>query len=662
MRRRYPMRLFAFAVILLLAIWQQPAHGCSLQLSDEFHEGFVFYGVVVAHVESKFEEQAAWGIEVVPQYPFRVPGGRPGDPYDIYPMDLMPDCSQVPTRIGAGIAQQLPVGSVVGVVGRDAAPLGLPGDVATDPLGVLFTVPPGCDVAVLAGIVHDYRQRDVPCGNYRFEANKDIALLETASFSLRVETLERLAQYDLSLSYAALVAKYLPEAQGRPLLELRYPRMSDEECARLARSEPIAVDHARLWERCSQPAPYEAADRWRLYDAIRLGRIDEVRSFLAQGGDPNALLRGTPLGYVHPLAVAIRARREEIALALLRAGADFEGSGASFYSLTSAGMARVLDFLLEENPSRIEAELGLANACEHGHYEIFEVVLRQAAARSFDLGETLAATVAHCIGIAATDAARMLLERGVEPTDSMLFTAARWSQLGMVRSLLALGVDPRARYRDLGDPGGRYDGAAAIDFAWSEYAYKSPDAQRRAAYVLYELAVVGPPLRSGERLEGIAVSAVAELDRYAEPREKLVAAAGMGVYDVVEDITSSGALPREDLTAAARAALEARYPDVARLLVEHGADPGGGTLHLAIRTAQPGIVAYLLERGADPREAIDGQTPLEAWLERDDGYASADVFYRLADAGADVCGFLERAERDELRIDVALSLPPECAD
>ena len=58
------IRFLAFALIGLSALSQDPARACSLRLKDEFHDGFVFYGIVVGHVESTYEEQPAWGIDV----------------------------------------------------------------------------------------------------------------------------------------------------------------------------------------------------------------------------------------------------------------------------------------------------------------------------------------------------------------------------------------------------------------------------------------------------------------------------------------------------------------------------------------------------------------------------------------------------------------------
>ena len=221
--------------------------------------------------------------------------------------------------LASEIAQRFAVGSIVGVIGVVPKGTPVPGDVDVR-WSELFAVARGCDFAELAVRRHDCGEFMVPCGKYRFEANKDIALLESAPQEQRLEILGRLTEYLGYVRFLDLLAKYAPDATtGRRLLGLRYGEMAALSClATQQELEPLEwQQRVRRDEYCMQDDPYDSLppDTWNLYEAIAHNRIGVVERFLSQGGDPNEPLRGTPMGWVHPLRVAVAGRNEAIVLA-----------------------------------------------------------------------------------------------------------------------------------------------------------------------------------------------------------------------------------------------------------------------------------------------------------------------------------------------------------
>lgn len=637
----------ALSFIVLAAIWRS-AGACSLATPIEPVAGFVFYGEVLEIVEAPFRPGLTFGIRIAPRLEFRVPERTSDDTYEVYPFGLAADCSSTATTRD-DIADRFPLGSIVGVIGVVPNRTPSPGDIDVDVRwSTLFALRPGCDLAVLARRKHDYRGYDVPCGHYRFEANKDIALLETAPPVERLEILSRLAEYQGYVRFLDLLAKYAPDvAAGRRFLAARYGEMANLSC--LATQEELDSleweRRARWGEYCFQDDPYDARppDTLNLYDAIAHNRLAVVEQFLAEGGDPNEPLRGTPMGWVHPLKVAVLARNEVIALALLRAGADFERSRLDAWTLASTGMANIWDFLLTQSRARLPVALEtMGSACLDGYYDVIDVVTRHAF-------ETQAAVVwpdeivGRCLD-RSTDVARLLLERGAPITRYTLSAAAQTGAIDLIRSLLERGADPFERYRASGSAGERIDGFAAIDFLLRSYEYADEAARRRIHYVLHELAD-GPPPMSGMRVGSLARNAYDELEDHADPVGRLEFAARFGLYDAARELLAENEdLTPEALRTALRAALEGRNPDVARLLLESGMPVGGGALHIAVQTGSAGFVKHLIALGADVDEPVDDRVPLESWLasERRDG----EIIQVLVAAGADVCNLVAKFEPD----------------
>jgi hypothetical protein len=617
--------------------------------------GYVLYGTVVDYVESTFASGSAFGIEVVPSYTFRVPKRTPDGRFEIFPMGLAPDCRPVPLGL-TDIEERFELGSVVGVVGAVPDLASTLGNIDFHRTGILFRVEPGCNLDALERREHDCRELGVPCGHYRFEANKDIARLDAVSQTERVSILERLAAYRGLIAYSDLVGKYLPEAAGRRLMKLRYGDVMALGClAPEAALESFDWERRLRWgEYCTQADPYDptAREATELYTAIASGRTAFVENFIARGGNPNAPLRGTPMGWVYPLNVAVRADSEPIALALLDAGADFERSGLDSYVISAAGMAQVWEFLLSQREDRLQsARETIDAACSHGYFEVVEVLSRHALERN--TAPATADALASCV-MMSPDSARLLIDRGAR-SSSALFAAARFGSVGMVRLLLDHGADPFERY---GSEDATFAGFAAIDFARHEYEFKDESARQRVRYVLHELAA-GPPPRSREPAAALAKDAREDLERYAAPAERLAFAARFGLYDSVRELLErSAAFAPADLRRATRAALEGRNPDVARLLLESGAPPDGGALHAAAQTNLAGIVKHLLALGADVNERANGATPLESWLvskERD-----YEAIRLLLASGADICEAAATPGTDAWPIGLISQAPADC--
>ena len=649
----------ALALCIVLVAASRPASACSLATIDPV-DGFVFYGEVLAHVEAPFRGGSTFGIEIAPRVEFRVPQRTPSGTYEVYPFGLRGDCTSEATT-ASDIAARFAVGSIVGVIGVVPEHSPMPGDIEVGS-SVLFALEPGCALAELRSRRYDYEEYKVPCGNYRFEANKDVALLETAPPAERSEILARLAKYQGYVRFLDLLAKYAPDvATGRRLLDLRYPEIASLSClATRQELEPLEWQRRERWgEYCMQDDPYDSLppDTWHLYDAIAHNRIDVVEDFLDQGGDPNEPLRGTPMGSVPSLRVAVPARNEEIVLALLRAGANFEQSGLDPWSVSSTGMARAWDFLLTQWPARLPIALEtMGSACRGGYYEVVDVLTRHARERGVAI-KWRDGIVADCL-TTSPDTARLLIERGAPITRSALSAAAMYGSIGMLRHLLERGADPFERYRASGGVGGGTDGFAPIDFVLRSWGQADEPTRQRFRYMLHELAA-GPPPKNGEHVEHLVRNVDADLAAYADPAARLAFAARFGLYDEVEKmLAESDAFTPAMLRDAVRAALEGRNPDVARLLLASGAPVGGGTLRIAAELGPAGLVKHLIALGADVDERVDGVSPLEGWLaseRRDD-----EVVQVLVAARANVCDVVSKVEPDFMARGTVLRGATDC--
>ena len=382
-----------------------------------------------------------------------------------------------------------------------------------------------------------------------------------------------------------------------------------------------------------------------LFDAIRKGQIDVVRDFLSKGGDANAPIPNAPILNATPLRVAVVGAREDIALMLLDAGADFERSGVELGSPAAHGLTRVVERLAEENPSLSLDELGLANATTFGYFDVAKKLLDQPGANRPDWRPGSQRLVVDALG-AHDDVARLLLDRGAPATAAILHSAARSSSPGMVRHVLALGARD-APQRDNASRPGPFDGFTAVDFARWSYNNGRPRQKELAQLKLGEL-VRGGAAPGGARDPKVAMAVDADiaLGRIAVVNDKLTTAAKYGLFDDVQAILRQGAVKDAAvLRAATVEALLSDADDVARLLLDAGADPSGGPLHFAAQGSSPGMVRHLLALGADPNELLNGYTPAHYWWRQDPSKPEVGrqsggdhlVLQELIAAGADVC-------------------------
>jgi ankyrin repeat protein len=408
-----------------------------------------------------------------------------------------------------------------------------------------------------------------------------------------------------------------------------------------------------------------------LFEAIRHGDLDTVERFIQAGGSPNTKV-AMDAESVSLLRLAVIDREEEIALALLDAGAEPSLSGASLITAAANGMDRVIQRLL---PVLIPAQLrdgdlfdtGLVRTADNGYYDVVETYLRFSKTADYpwdaELGRAaVAATIAGY-----DDVARLLLEAGAS-SDDLLHVASRFGSPGLVRDLIESGADPTGV---LMPPVPSIVERTPLDFALKRfrdesgyYAQVRPAFQRSsdAEHVLFELLRAGAdPGTSGA--EQIARDGLGELLRLTGD-EKLVGAARSGFLDVARELLADGSVWTADvLRQAVVTALENDHDDVARFLLESGAPTDGPVLHTAAATSSPGMVRYLLRLGADVSSRIDDQTAVHWWLNKSSTEDPEYILHELIAAGADVCWLV--GERDRLPGLSAVILrdsAPECQD
>lgn len=405
---------------------------------------------------------------------------------------------------------------------------------------------------------------------------------------------------------------------------------------------------------CTPPEPDA-----RLYDAIRTGQVQRVRAYLADGGDPNGVIEDSPLGAATPLKVAVYGQREDIAVALLNAGARMDLAGIELSDVSAAGMSEALSVLLARKgmPASLdETKRAIDASVSFGYYDATAVLLGHLARLDAVSQDALWDAMNLAIGRGYDDIARLLLENGGPASAAALQAAGLRSSPGMVHHLLSLGADPLEPYRDpLAHirPEGR-NGYTSIDFAWEAYQKGAPFERQIARFKMHELLVAGA---SSNRFDAtsLAIDGRSQLSRITDSAEELRRAAHWGYYDIVRTILSERSV-RDPmvLTESTVLAIDARWDDIARLLLEAGAPPQGGALHMAVRRSSPGLVRYLLELGADPNEKVAGYTAAEYWWKEDPGApesgprggGNTQVLYELIAHGAQVCWL--GAHREEL--------------
>ncbi len=387
-----------------------------------------------------------------------------------------------------------------------------------------------------------------------------------------------------------------------------------------------------------------------LYEGIRTSDIASIERYLTAGGDPNRSIEVGNGEFWPMLKVALYDREEDIAIALLRAGGDFDASGVQLYQVTRGGMTRVLEHLIDFGLVRFDiAVVGLGGAALNGYYDVVEVLLRLASDR--DLGAAWQMQMNRAAGAAMAvgydDIARLLLESTADLTHT-LHGATRFSSPGMIRYLLSRGVDPTQALPE--DP--IVLERTPMDFARRRYedlqlmlADGIEPENRDVVRIIYEFMRAGVAADDSDLLS-IAEDGVAEIGRIQEPDMRLVAASRLGYYDVALGLVQSDGnlIGEQSLRQALVMAFRHDHDDIARMLLASGAPVSGGALHEAARASSPGMVRFLLASEADPLERVGGLTPVEAWRDNPTTSDPAPVLRELIRGGAEVCWLVEYAD------------------
>jgi ankyrin repeat protein len=407
-----------------------------------------------------------------------------------------------------------------------------------------------------------------------------------------------------------------------------------------------------------------------LSESIRRGDLEAVRRYLSSGGSPDAEVLVETSGWrITLLKEAIFDRETAIALALLDGGANFKASGARLIDVGANGMTELVNRLLPEASDDNPALTGIGTAAGHGYFDTVQSFIRFTEGRRTDKWLRAFGDAAGSAMLGGyDDVARALIDAGGRTPD-MLHGAARFSSPGMVRYLLANGLDPT----EVHDSGiAVIKERTPLDFAWKSYKDRvelardvgSSDTEylrgHDAEYVMFELLRAGAQTNDPE-LRAAARDGLAEIR--AEPADaQLELAARIGFIDVVADLLKREVRwTNQAMREAVVAALQTDHDDIARMLLENGAPVDGGVLHAAANASSPGLVRYLLRKGANPAERLDGKTPVESWLENNSAQDPGYVLHELIVGGADVC-WLRRRRLEGFSAVILKDSAPQCWD
>lgn len=379
------------------------------------------------------------------------------------------------------------------------------------------------------------------------------------------------------------------------------------------------------------------ADDVSLFEIVTSGDVEALLARINDGVDPNSSI-DTPVGRLPLLKVAISDREEDIALLLLESGAEFELADVDLNTVSGKGLARVLAYLLSDDPRRLSEPSVLHAAAIAGYLEPVRISIAAAERTGYNWNE--GDPVASALMVKHDDIARYLIEHGAIATPQQLALAARESSPGIVLLLMAHGLDPSAIILEYPNIQER----TPVDFAWRRLAEDNRDPAdiAKARFVLHELLNAGSkPIGvevSIEELTAESRNGAARIRTATDNETQLELACGFGYLEIVESLLSSQEFEPSVKAKAARIALKARNDDIARLLIRRGVTIDDGILHAAIAYSSPGMVRYVLESGADPNLVHDGSTPLEVFLrEGQAGEWSANKLHELLVRGADGC-------------------------
>ncbi len=395
------------------------------------------------------------------------------------------------------------------------------------------------------------------------------------------------------------------------------------------------------------------AQERNLWESIFVGDVAAIQRYLGSGGDPDGTSMppfrgGPPVGEPVPLLrLALMDREQAIALMLLKAGARFDSLEQPLLVVATEGLDQVLAYVVTEDPGRltraIATEIGrdiVVSPAARGYADVLEFVLTEGERQQIKWDPAvLTAALATAISFRQNDAARLLLRHGALPTGMVLRVAARDGSPGMVRALLALGVDPSSRLdeRDV-DP--EVQARTPLEYAWNRYN-SSPSQREPARLIIRSLSDAGARNEHALTRAQLIPTDLLRADTVTDPTEKLLFAARFGFLDDVVAMLRSRGFDSRTRGEAAKVALVEQENDVARTLIQSGVPINDGVLHAAARGNSPAIVRQLISLGADPTLVSDGLTPIEHWWERQRrgfiGIGGHYVLHELLIAGAPAC-------------------------